>query len=177
MADRETPFIATRADAVLLVLLSGIVVFLLSFVLQIVAWELPVLLFARFGWPPDSDLPTLTALFVDAFGRRSYGYLTYVTWWFWWPMAGSFAYCHLRYTSPREFTLAFGFWFVLCWLLFIVYLSFVLLVCAMPFVIMASDLRGPLPLMSLVVPISWCIPILTAGVVVWALRRRNNSNA
>lgn len=165
-----------RSAAVFLVLLSGIVIFCLSLALQVFAWELRPLLNARFGWD-ERNLPMWTAVFVDLFGYRPDSYLTLVAWWFWWPMVGSLAYCHIRYQEPRGFAAAFMFAFILCWLVFVLFLSVILLICSMPFIILLAELHKPPAIASLIVPLSWAIPAgITVIVAVTSWRRREQAN-
>ena len=164
-----------RSAAVLLVFLSGIAIFCLSLALQVLAWELRLVLHARFGWD-ERSLPLWTAIFVDRFGYRPDSYLTLVTWWFWWPMVGSLGYCHIRYTESRDFAIAFMFSFVLCWLLFAVFVSVILLICSMPFVILLAELHESPRTALLIVPLSWAIPACTAAIVLVTWWRRKKSS-
>ena len=164
-------FHESRLSAVVLVVLSGMAIFCLSLALQVLAWELRPLLNARFGWD-ERSLPMWTAVFVDMFGYRPDSYLTYVVWWFWWPMVGSLGYCHIRYREHREFSTAFTFALVFCWLIFVLFVSVILLVCSMPFIILLDELHKPLAAVSVIVPISWIIPACTAIVVMIAWWRR-----
>ena len=95
-----------------------------------------------------------------------------ITLWFWWPMVGSLGYCHIRYREHREFSTAFTFALVFCWLIFVLFVSVILLVCSMPFIILLDELHKPLAAVSVIVPISWIIPACTAIVVMIAWWRR-----
>lgn len=173
-AQSDLSFHQRRSAAVLLVVLSGIAIFCLSLALQVLAWELRPLLNARFGWD-ERSLPMWTAMFVDLFGYRPDSYLALVTWWFWWPMVGSLGYCHTRYAENRDFAAAFMFFFVLCWLVFVVFVSIILLVCSMPFVILLAELHEPPKVASLIVPVSWAMPACAAAIVLvtWWRRRKH----
>ena len=164
----NVPFYQDRGSAVALVVLSGATIFCLSFAIQVFAWELRPLLHARFGWD-DNELPLLTKAFLQLFGHRPESYLTFVVWWFWWPMVGSLGYCHFRYRNPSEFGSAFIFAFVFCWLVLLSFFSVILMICSMPFVILLADLTAPPAVAALITPISWLIPasVLVFLVLMW----------
>ncbi len=157
-----------RGTAVALVLMSGIMILCLSLVLQVLAWEIRPLLQARFGWD-ERDFPTLTRGFVECFGYRPDGNLGAVVLWLYWPMVCVLARCHYRYPNPEEFSRAFLFWFVCCWLFVACCIVLILAVCALSFVILLAELRSlpPPGVMSLVHPISWVLPFSVAVFVGW----------
>lgn len=167
---RQDPFHQTRLSAFCLVLLSGGILFCLSIFLQVVAWELRGLLESRFGWS-ERELPWVTAWFIDLFGYRPDSYLTFVVWWFWWPIVGSFGYCHARYPHPSEFCVAFLSSFIYCWMLFIGFLSNVLVICSIPFIILLAELHESPAIALVIQPISWLLPIATLIVFHLAWRR------
>lgn len=177
----DVPFYQRRGTAVWLVGLSGAIIVCLSLVLQVLAWELRPFLFARFGWS-DPELPQLTAAFLGLFGYRPDGYLTLVTWWFWWPMVAALWCCHIRYREPREFASAFSVAFVSCWLIFGCYVAGILVICSMPFIILLDEMHTPPAWAAVIVPLSWLMPLallLAILIVEWRswLGRRSADGA
>lgn len=174
----DVPFHQRREAALGLVLLSGVAIFCTSFPLQAAAWELRMLFYARFEWT-ESDLPALTRWFVDVFGYRPDCYLMAVVWWFFWPIAGSFGYCHFKYSKPVEFSSAFRYAFMYCWLIFVCFVCVVLMICSMPFAILLNELgHEPPAITAAIAPISWSLPIGAAGVAFGAwLRNRGSKSA
>lgn len=170
----QNPFHHTRSSAAGLVVLAGFTIFFLSLPLQVAAWELRSLLFARFEWT-ESSLPSLTRWFVDLFGYRPDSYLTLVTWWFFWPFVASFAHCHFRYSHPAEFSAAFRNAYIYCAAVFALFLALVLLVLSFPFVILLAELHDAPAVASLIAPASWVLPVVVAIVALlswWRNRKR-----
>lgn len=162
-------FHVPRTTAVVLVLISGIMILGLSLILQVIAWELRGLLYHRFGWETNTDLPVMTSAFIKAFSYRPEEYLTVVGIWFFWPFVLMIAHCHFRYRDPVEFTSAFLFGFVCSWLLVGFGIILVLTSCSMSFVILLAELRPtPIPVaVSLISPISWTLPFLVLLFIGW----------
>ena len=172
----QTPFHETRASAVGLVILAGLTVFFLSLPLQVAAWELRPLLYARFEWT-ESSLPSLTRWFLGLFGYRPDSYLTLVTWWFFWPFVASFAHCHFRYSDPSNFSAAFRNAYLYCSAVFALFLALVLLILCFPFVILLAELHEAPAIASLITPASWILPVVVALIAFLSWWRNGTRNA
>ena len=166
-----TPFHQTRSSAVGLVILAGLTIFFLSLPLQVAAWELRPLLYVRFE-STESSLPSLTRWFVDLFGYRPDSYLTMVTWWFYWPFVASLAHCHFRYPNPADFSAAFRNAYFYSAAVFAMFLSLVLLVFSLPFVILLAEFHNAPAVASIIMPASWFLPVAVAVIAFLSWRNR-----
>ncbi|TWU09471.1 hypothetical protein CA54_47130 [Symmachiella macrocystis] len=161
---QAVPFHQRRDAAIAMVAVSGLALFLVGVFLQVVAWEYPTLIYARFG---EVEIPSIAERFLDMFGHRPHGYLAAVVFWFWWPMVTVLGYCHLRYPQPEKFSHAFLYGFVFCWLMFVFALSVMLMILSMSFILLLADLAEPPWYMSAIEPVSWVIPGCVGGYLTY----------
>jgi hypothetical protein len=158
-----------RAHAVLLVFGSAFVLFFISAVFQVAAWELRH--FYQSG--KYGRLSGLPYIFFDMFGHRPDLYLMAVIFWLWWPMVAMLLYC--VNSCSHNFARAFLYGFAYCWLLTAVVLSFMAFLCVYQMmVILLHDVDGTPQCMWLVSLVSWLLPVaLLMFVIAYWLRFRN----
>ena len=163
-----------RAHAVLLVFGSAFVLFFISAVFQVAAWELRH--FYQSG--KYGRLSGLSYIFFDMFGHRPDLYLMAVIFWLWWPMVAMLVYCVNRFSD--NFAQAFLYGFAYCWLLAAVVLSFIVHLAVYPMmVILLADGDGTPKYMWIVSLVSWLLPvvILMFAIAYWLrfrIRRRHD---
>jgi hypothetical protein len=157
-----------RSHAAFLVGASALVLLLGGVVLQHLVVQLEDYYRTRY------KLPALAKLFFDAFGRRSDGNLTQVLFGLWWPMTAAFAYCHFRHKAPHDFAVAFLYWFLCCWMLVAVVLTFMGVACITPMIGIGEDLHESPWYMQVGAVVSWLLPVAVLGfaVVCWRRFRR-----
>lgn len=149
--DARSMFFDARPYAVVIVIGSGAILFLMAWALQAIAWDVPY----SFG----VTLPWTTELFAKMFGLRPHSYLFLVTLWFWWPMVASLVYCLSRYGYSPEFGIAFIYLMTLCWMLVGIGLALIACLLSLPRYILLANVEQPPSFMLWVPTISWCLPI------------------
>lgn len=158
-----------RPVAALLVVISFGLLFLLAFAAQVLAWDMKYIIDAV-----QAESPLVTSQYMKMFGLRPHGYLMPVLMWFWWPMVASLVHCLFRYRHPREFAIAFAYWFAFCWLA----AAFVLMLTVFPLVIarvmLLQELEQPPDYMRWVDRISYALPVLVIAfsIACWWRNRK-----
>ncbi len=152
-----------RKQAAGLVLGSAFVLFFISAPFQFAAWE-----FRGFYEARGIELNGLCKLYLVGFGHRPDCYLIAAIFWLWWPFVVSLIYCNRTYRSSPEFAIRFLYWFVSCWLLAGVVLTFFSFLCVFPaMAILLSDLAESPPAMRWVMVVSWTLPVAVLAYAIW----------
>ena len=167
-----------RVAPLLIVLLSGAVICLLCIPLQVLAWELRPYLSLRFDWDPYRRQPIFTQWFIELFSYRPNGHLASICIWFWWPMVMLYGLCSIKCQTDDDFSRQFYPWYLVCCVLFCLFLSAIAFCCALPFLIMMVDLKDPPSWMNVVGYVSYALPISVLAVfaVTWLHSRLSVSH-
>jgi hypothetical protein len=153
-----------------LVLGSGLVLFLLGFILSVMLPDYRDSLHAQ-----KYELPDVTALFFRYFARRQSSPFLWVLLWFWWPMLWNWLHCLRRYADSTRFAINFLLTFMLLWGVTFGFLLFVGVVCTFPKIVLLGEIntpRGTVFLENLIFSVSWLFPLVTAAWVVWIWLRK-----
>ena len=150
------------ALSVLLVALSGGILFFLGMALQVVLFE-----YRDWLGRAHVELLWLSEVFFRHLAHRPDEFFWQVVIWFWWPMVWCLLYSLARHRRDGEaYDRSFLFAFLACWLCFILFLMLCLFVCTIPLVILLADLSPAPPGTRAITVISWLLPAVTAVVAI-----------
>ena len=161
--EREVTRGGHRILWVLLVALSGGILFYLGVVLQVALFE-----YRDWLGRAQVSLPWLTEVFFRHLAHRPDSFFWQVVVWFWWPMVWCLLYCLMRHRRDNEACdSGFLYAFLTCWLCFILFLTLCFFVCTTPLIILLADLAVAPRGTKAITVISWLLPALTAVLAAW----------